>query len=389
MSVEYVVLRSRRHSERVYRGPAKRAVDRWRTGLEVDLVDAPGAARLRREPSVEAVAPSMPMKLIRPVVRAGEARPGLANDWGISAIAADRSPFDGRGAVVAVLDTGIDRNHPAFSGVELVEKDFTGVGNGDQDGHGTHCAGTLFGRDVGGQRIGVARGVRKALIAKVIGRNGGSSAHSAAAIHWAVDEGAHVVSMSIGIDFPGYLAWLVENGTRIEVATSVALEAYRQNIRLFDRLASLVTALTAFRQPCLLVAATGNESGRDRVPPYEIAAGPPASSDDFIAVGALKPGPMGFAAADFSNTGGVLSAPGVGIVSADAGRHLIAMDGTSMATPHVAGVAALWVQKLAAAQELGVGLLRAKVVSSAIRTSLDPDAPQHAVGGGIVQAPGA
>ena len=85
----------------------------------------------------------------------------------------DRSTWTGEGVTVAVLDTGIDSKHPAFAGVDIVEKDFTGTGNGDRQGHGTHCAGTIFGRDVDGKRIGVARGVKRALIGKVLGDEGG------------------------------------------------------------------------------------------------------------------------------------------------------------------------------------------------------------------------
>ena len=57
----------------------------------------------------------------------------------------------------------------------MIQKDFTGDGTEDQDGHGTHCAGTIFGRDVDGLRIGIARGIKKALIGKVIGKDGGAS----------------------------------------------------------------------------------------------------------------------------------------------------------------------------------------------------------------------
>jgi subtilisin family serine protease len=73
--------------------------------------------------------------------------------WGVRAIRADMSPYSGEGVIVAVLDTGIDAAHPAFAGMELVQRDFTGAGNGDVHGHGTHCAGTIFGRDVDGLRV--------------------------------------------------------------------------------------------------------------------------------------------------------------------------------------------------------------------------------------------
>jgi subtilisin family serine protease len=230
---------------------------------------------------------------------------------------ADTSPFDGAGIVVAVLDTGIDATHPAFNGVNLIEKDFTGEGNGDTHGHGTHCAGTIFGRDVNGMRIGVARGVTKALIGKVLGNGGGGSENIVSAIQWALDEGAHVISMSLGMDFPGFQKRLEASGMKKEAATSLALEGYRLNIQLFDRLAAMVNALALFRQPCLLVAAAGNESGRGDAPPFEIAASPPAVSDGFIAVAALEQGTSGFGVATLSNTGAAVSAPGVGVVGAE------------------------------------------------------------------------
>src|SRR5918998_73997 len=126
-----------------------------------------------RDLEVAAIAPIMPTRLIEPLAAAAAAPP----TWGVSAVRADVSAFTGNGVVPCVLDTGIDSSHPAFHGVQLVERDFTGEGTGDGHGHGTHCAGTIFGRDVGGTRIGVAPGVRKALIGKVLdSRGSGTSA---------------------------------------------------------------------------------------------------------------------------------------------------------------------------------------------------------------------
>src|SRR5262245_7392261 len=108
----------------------------------VDLADLRPAdvLDLSRDPGVTATAPIMATKLIEPL----EVPPSLAmkTAWGVSTIGADRSSFDGSGIVVAVLDTGIDGGHPVFQGVTLVERDFTGSGNGDRHGHGSHCAGT-------------------------------------------------------------------------------------------------------------------------------------------------------------------------------------------------------------------------------------------------------
>ena len=393
MAGKYVVLRSRRAPSARMRGAVVTSSESGAasapgvTELRVDVTDRAAAQRARNDPDFEASAPSMPLKLIVPLANAVSASPAASVAWGITAVGADTSPFDGTGVVVAVLDTGIDPNHPAFAGVKLIQKDFTGDGNGDKDGHGTHCAGTIFGRDVNGTRIGIARGVKKALIGKVIGSNGGASEHIISAIQWAIDNGAHVISMSLGIDFPGYQARLQADGLRPEPATSMALEGYRMNIQLFDRIAGLTSALATVRQPCVLVAATGNESGRDETPPFEIAASPPAISEGFIAVAALQETPSGLKVAAFSNTGGAIAAPGVAITSANVGGGLRSLSGTSMATPHVAGVAALWGQKLKAAGTFNIKQFTTNLLASATLSSLDPNSSVNEVGAGIVRAP--
>ena len=73
----------------------------------------------------------------------------------------------------------------------------------------------------------MARGVQKAVIGKVLGSGGGSSADLATAINWAYEQGADVISMSLGIDFPGYVKQLESQGVQTEPATSIALEQYR------------------------------------------------------------------------------------------------------------------------------------------------------------------
>ncbi len=300
-----------------------------------------------RDPEVAAVAVPMPIKLIAPVaVRAARAATGDA--WGVAAVKADTSPVTGSGVIVAVLDTGIDRTHPAFAGIEIVEKDFSGDGNGDKQGHGSHCAGTIFGRDVGGRRIGIARGVDKALIGKVLGdRGGGSSEMIFRGIQWALDEGAHVISMSLGFDFPGAVKNMEGSGMPTEPAVSNALEAYRSNLRFFDALMQMVKATAAFRQTAVVVAATGNESARGLPKPYTIAASLPAAAEGVVSVAALMRGTGGkLGIADFSNTMPEVAAPGVDILSVKAGGGLRTMSGTSMACPHVAGVAALWWEAL-------------------------------------------
>jgi len=396
MNEGYVIIRKRRRPQAgATAGPTlvPSEVQTHTESLHVDVVDSrPALAQVRTDPEVQASGPSMPMKLIAPVsisavavATAGAA--AMTTAWGVRAVGADTSPFDGTGVVVAVLDTGIDAQHPAFAGVQLIEKDFTGDGNGDVHGHGTHCAATIFGRDVNGLRIGVARGVAKALIGKVIGGRGGTSADIASAIQWAIENGAHVISMSLGIDFPGFQRQLQNQGLRAEPATSLALEGYRQNLDVFDSVADLVGALASFHQPCVLVAAAGNESGRSEVPPFEIAASPPAISPGFISVAAVQESSQGLAVAHFSNIGANVSSPGVGIISANLGGGLVSMDGTSMAAPHVAGVAALWAQKLKQANQLTAKLLTASVIGAATRSGLEVTSTLEAVGAGIARAP--
>ena len=180
--------------------------------IETESLTPNDVRDLSRDPRVVGIAPTMPTKLIMPFDAAAEAQ---AIGWGISAVRADVSAFAGTGVVVSVLDTGIDATHPLFQGVNIQQEDFTGGGNGDRDGHGTHCAGTIFGRDVNGVRIGVARGVTTALIGKVLGDNGGGSSEMIfRAIQWAVEEGAHVISMSLGFDFPGLVAKMQNRGGR-------------------------------------------------------------------------------------------------------------------------------------------------------------------------------
>jgi subtilisin family serine protease len=358
--------------------------------LRVDEIDRAAVSRVAGDRTVKAVAPAMPMRLIGPVAskKTGRAKPAPA-DWGIRAVGAAGSPFTGGGIVVAVLDTGIDPKHAAFKGVKLTRQNFTSdPDDSDLDGHGTHCAGTIFGRNVSGTRIGVARGVNRALIGKVIGEDGVASDVLARALQWAVNEGANVISMSLGFDFPGYQREMIDLGLPPELATSRALEGYRLNVRLFESLVAQVKAMAGVTGiPCVIVAAAGNESRTDTNPEFKIAVSPPAVADGVISVAALGESPKGLVVAPFSNTGALISGPGVDVTSAKVGGGLVAESGTSMAAPHVAGVAALWAEKLAATGALTTPLLVSRLVASGSTDRLRAGFAPGDVGSGMVTAP--
>jgi hypothetical protein len=112
---------------------------------------------------------------------------------------------------------------------------------------------------------------------------------------------------------------LNSQGWPVELATSVALEAYRANLRMFDALTQLIRSRAAFTPGTVVVAAAGNESKRNIDPDFEIAASLPAAVEGILSTGALGQATAGLTVAPFSNTFPQISAPGVGVVSANVG----------------------------------------------------------------------
>jgi hypothetical protein len=346
--------------------------------VQVETLDDAQVDAARRQSDVVAVASVLPMKLIAPIAELAVAdQPPIA--WGVSAVGADKSPYSGNGVVVAILDTGIDSTHPAFAGVELVERDFSGEGNGDRHGHGTHFAGTVFGRNVNGVRIGVAPGIKKALIGKIIGAEGTSSDVVVNAIQWAVEAGADLIAMSLTFDTLTLERHLSMAGLPDELARNQALEAYQSNLMLFQALISLLRAQAAFMKPTILIAAAGN----DRRPNYRASVSMPAGMDGIVSVAALAKEPLGLDAAPFSNGGASVSAPGSHIVSARRGGGLIALSGTSAGAAHVTGVAALWTEKLGGMTSQTLARLMAAATRVGLREGVEP----FDVGAGLVRSP--
>ncbi|MEU7656243.1 S8 family peptidase [Micromonospora taraxaci] len=230
----------------------------------------------------------------------------------IGAPTAWQAGFDGTGVTVGVLDTGIDADHPDFAGHLTEVRDFTG-GNDPSDavGHGTHVASTIVGSGAasGGRYRGVAPGA-KLLVGKVCATTECQDSDIITGMQWLAPQ-ARVVNLSVGgTDAPG-----------------------------LDPLETAVQELS-HRHGTLFVVAAGNEGK-----PKSISS--PASADDALAVAAVDADDQ---RAYFSSRGPrvgdnhikpEISAPGVDIVAAAPGGDYATMSGTSMATPHVAGTAAI------------------------------------------------
>ncbi|MFD4944432.1 S8 family serine peptidase [Streptomyces sp. NPDC058409] len=237
--------------------------------------------------------------------------------------------YDGTGTKVAVLDTGLDPNHPDLAGRVKQTQNFTDDPDAvDHHGHGTHVASTIAGSGAasGGKYKGVAPGA-DLYIGKVLNSAGeGPQSGVIAGMEWAVAQGADVVSMSLGSEAPS-------DGT--------------------DPLSEAVDQLTASSGSLFVIAAGNTGPGKSTV-------GSPGAADAALTVGAVSKQDE---LADFSSRGPLkdtfvvkpeITAPGVGIVAARAAgtsmgtpvdADYTAASGTSMATPHVSGAAAILAQR--------------------------------------------
>jgi subtilisin family serine protease len=234
--------------------------------------------------------------------------------------------FDGAGATVAILDTGADADHPDLQGRIIVGKDFTESPNGwnDMHGHGTHVASTVGGS--GQASEGLKKGVAPhadLLVGKVLGDSGGGATSGiVAGMEWAVAQGADVISMSLG--------------------------STEQTTTCDDPMALAVESLSASSDSLFVIAAGNNGPANNTV-------NSPGCTPAALTVGAVD---RDDSTAVFSSRGPVngthvlkpeITAPGVGISAAAAGGRGVyayrSMSGTSMATPHVAGAAAIVKQR--------------------------------------------
>lgn len=238
----------------------------------------------------------------------------------------------GEGVRVAVIDSGIDSDHPDLAGACVAARDFTGGQGGDTIGHGTHIAGIIAARANGIGVVGVAP--RASLIdARVMDRidRPPSSERIAAAIDWATDMQARVVSLSLGRPEPDPL---VHDAIRRAVDRGV-----------------------------LVVCSAGNFGPKNDSILY------PAAYPEALAVGYVGIYPTGIQVGPRSSRGRQLDlvAPGEGVLSTFPRGRWAYSSGTSMAAPFVAGVAALIIAKRRRRREpeLNAEVLRRLITRSA------------------------
>lgn len=266
----------------------------------------------------------------------------LGATWGLVRCRVPPSTRSGLGIRVAVLDTGLDLGHPDFAGRSITRQTFVGQPVQDLHGHGTHCTGTAAGTKTPPgtiPRYGIAH-ASQIFIGKVLTNSGGGTAGGVlAGMNWAIANRCVVISMSLGSQTP------------VQTAYTVAGAA-------------------ALARGCLIIAAAGNASS---------TTGAPANSPTIMSVASLDPS---LAPSSFSNFGKIeIAAPGRDVFSSwPRPVRYKTISGTSMATPHVAGCAALWAQTSSALR--GTNLWR-RLQSSARRLPFPPSR----VGSGLVQAP--
>jgi subtilisin len=279
--------------------------------------------------------------------------------WGLQAINAIHSKYTGKGVNLAVLDTGFYLAHPDFDGRKIISKSFIdNQSENDLNGHGTHCAGIAAGnlQLKTKKRYGVAPDAHL-FIGKVLSNTGvGSDSSILAGMEWAILNNCKVISMSLGS--------LVSAG-----------ETYST---IYNNLAQ-----KALKRGSLIIAAAGNESNREAG--SIIPVGHPANCPSIMAVGALDTElkVANFSCGGFEDDGGQvdIAAPGFDIFSTwkHPKNHKF-LNGTSMATPFVAGIAALlWeANPQASAAEIWMQLIQ-----TAKRLNLNASD----IGAGLVQAP--
>jgi subtilisin len=268
----------------------------------------------------------------------------LGATWGLNACRVPPSSRTGMGIRVAVLDTGMALNHPDFAGRQIVTNTFVGQPVQDLNGHGTHCIGTSCGSLAPPgttPRYGIGHKVAPIFAGKVLSNAGsGTTGTVLAGMNWAIANNCSVISMSLGAPIP------------VQAAYTAA-------------------GLAALARGCLIVAAAGNVAGGQ--------TGAPGNSPSIMAVASLDPN---LSPSSFSSQGKIqIAGPGRDIFSSwPLPLRYRTISGTSMATPHVAGCAALWAQT-------SPNLRGQALWNKLLATARPLPFPASRVGKGLVQAP--
>lgn len=288
-------------------------------GVLLGTVDAGGLAQLRADPMVSEVTGTPQFSLIWPT-RAVAASLSAQYTWGLRMLQAPRlwrAGLTGKNVRVGHLDTGVDGQHPALKGAIAKFAEFDEYGRArtptpkawDSDDHGTHTAATIAGRPVRKRHIGIAPDAK--LASAMVIEGGDVVARVLGGLDWAIEMKCRVVSLSLG--FRGWWEDFIP-----------IVDILREN-------------------NILPVVAVGNEGpGTSRSP---------GNYPPVVSVGAIdRARRVAYFSSSqrFARTADPvvpdIVAPGVDVISARPGKRYQSMDGTSMATPHVAGLAALLVQ---------------------------------------------
>ncbi|MDA2489968.1 S8 family peptidase [Bacillus cereus group sp. MYBK132-2] len=279
----------------------------------------------------------------------------------INAPAAWEKSEKGKDVVVAVLDTGCQIDHVDLKDRIIGGRNFTTDNNSDpnnytdMNGHGTHVAGTIAATENNQGVLGVAPQA-KLLIVKVLGGPNGSGAYE-----WIIN----------GVNYA--VNWRGPNGEKVRVI-SMSLSGPVDNPELHQAVKNAVN------NDVLVVCAAGN-NGDDDHTTNELSY--PGSYPEVVEVGAVD---LERNAAPFSesNKNVDLVGPGVGILSTYKGGGYATLSGTSMATPHISGGAALIIKHCESENEFGRTLSEDEIYAQLIKRTTALDESKRVVGNGLL-----
>lgn len=286
----------------------------------------------------------------------GQGDPLRDRQWNLDLIRIDpaRATATGSGAVVAVVDTGVQAGHPDLSGQVLEGKDFVDSGPpDDENGHGTHVAGIVAAKTGNGEGVASVAPGSKVLPVRVLDdEGGGSSSDVADGIDYAVDAGASVITLSLSAEIPlpalGFGGAISDSIRRaLDRGVVVVMAAGNTGLPLCEQ--------DTIEGRILCVGAVDRNGSRA------------SYSSHGSGLSLVAPGGSGF------------DEPGENVLSTYRSSSYEEIAGTSMAAPHVAGVAAMLVE---------LGLRGQEATARILATARDAGPPGRdgAYGAGILDA---